>query len=134
MAHVEAALTLRRITTSEAAQAFAACVGLDPEGRATPYTAAAAGECFAVESAAGSVAVSVQFDRARGVAWIVGAAGGGESMAGPVLGFLERIAAHRGCKRLAFQTVRRGLQRVALRAGYHQTENKGRGFVLAKNL
>lgn len=128
------ALTLRRITTSEAAQAFAACVGLDPEGRATPHTAAAAGECFAVEGAAGAVAVSVQFNQAKRIAWIVGAAGGGGGMAGPVLAFLERIAAHRGCKRIGFQTMRAGLRRVAQRQGYQVTENKGRGVMLTKNL
>lgn len=133
MANDQAALTLRRITTSEAAQAFAVCGGLDPDGRATPHTAAAAGECYAVEGEAGTVAVSVQFDRRRGVAWIVGAAGGGQNMIKPFLAFMERIAANRGCRRLAFQTVRPGLRRVALRAGY-ETENKGRGYVLSKNL
>lgn len=125
-------LTLRRIGTDEAAQAFAACVGLDPEGRATPHTAAAAGECFAVEGQNGAVAVSVQFR--RGVAWIVAAAGGGGGMAGPVLAYLERIAAARGCRRIGFQTVRAGLQRVAQRQGYEMTENIGRGVKLAKNL
>lgn len=127
-------LTLRRIATDQAARAFAACAGLDPEGRATPHTVAAAGECFAVEGSGGAVAVSVQFNQARGLAWIVGAAGGGGGMAGPVLAFLERIAAHRGCRRIAFQTVRPGLQRVALKAGYQVTEKIGRGVKLAKNL
>lgn len=135
MATVQAqGLTLRRIGTDEAARAFAVCAGLDPEGRATPHSAAAAGECFAVEGGGGAVAVSIQFNQAKRLAWIVGAAGGGGGMAGPVLAFLERIAAHRGCKRIGFQTVRAGLRRVAQRQGYQVTENKGRGVTLAKNL
>lgn len=135
MAHGQAqGLTLRRIATDEAAQAFAVCVGLDPEGKATPHSVAAAGECYAVEAETGAVAVSIQFNQAKRLAWIVGAAGGGGGMAGRVLAFLERIAHQRGCRRIAFQTMRPGLQRVAIRQGYQVTENIGRGVKLAKNL
>lgn len=132
MAHAPQTLTLRRITPQEAAQAFAACAGLDPEGQATPDSAAQAGECFALKGQAGEVAFSVNF--CGGVAWIVAAAGGGQAMAAPTLERIERLARANHCFSVAFQTMRAGLRRVALRCGYQQTQQIGAGWKLAKQL
>lgn len=131
MAH-EKALSLRRITKVEAERAFAACAGLDPEGEATPESAAQAGECFAVKGRTGEVSLSVIFR--GGVAWIQAAAGGGESMAGPTLEKIESLARAQQCFIVAFQTIRPGLQRVAVRRGYAITEKIGAGWKLTKHL
>lgn len=132
MAAEEKALVVRRITQAEAARAFVACAGLDPEGRATPESAAAAGHCFVAEGAPGAVAFAVVFD--GGVAWIVAAAGGGAGMAAATLGAIETLARAQGCRAVEFQTMRPGLQRVALRQGYKVTEKRGQGVKLEKNL
>lgn len=132
MAHDPQTLTLTRISTEQAERAFVACAGLDPEGEATPESAAAAGECFAVEGPRGTVAVSVEF--AKPVAWIVAAAGGGGGMASETLGAVESLARARGCAVIGFQTLRRGLMRVAKRRGYIETGRIGIGVKLEKNL
>lgn len=132
MAHEPQALSVRRITTQEAAQAFAACAGLDPEGKASPQSAAEAGECFAITGKGGEVAVSVGFR--GGVAWIHAAAGGGDRMAGPTLDIIERVARAHECFVVAFQTMREGLRRVAHQRGYRTTEQIGAGWKLAKEL
>ena len=126
------ALTLRRITKEQAAQAFAACAGLDPEGKATPESAAQVGECFAISGAGGEVALSIAFR--GGVAWVHAAAGGGDNMAGPVLEKIERLARANQCFLVSFQTMRPGLHRVAMRRGYQETEKMGAGWKLAKEL
>lgn len=130
MAHDSQAL--RRISKQEAAQAFAACAGLDPEGKATPESAAAGGECFALSEPSGTVAFAVQFR--GGVAWVLAAAGGGANMAGRTLEAIERLAKANDCFVVAFQTVRRGLQRVALGRGYQTAGNIGAGVKLEKIL
>lgn len=132
MAHDSQALTLRRITRDEAARAFAACAGLDPEGKATPESAAHAGECFAVAGPGGEVALSIAFR--GGVAWVHGAAGGGDHMAAPTLEKIERLARGHQCFVVAFQTMRPGLRRVAMRRGYRETDKTGAGWKLAKEL
>lgn len=132
MAHDPQTLTLRRITKDQAAQAFAACAGLDPEGKATPESAAQAGECFAIAGKGGEVAISVAFR--GGLAWVMAAAGGGDRMAGPTLDKIERLARGNHCFTVAFQTMRAGLRRVALRRGYREIEQLGAGWKLAKTL
>lgn len=116
MAHDPQALTIQRISTTEAAQAFAACAGLDPEGIETPQSAAQAGECFAAVGQAGRVALALDFG--GGVAWVIAAAGGGNGMAGATLAAVEHLARQRGCQVVGFQTVRPGLVRVASKRGY----------------
>lgn len=131
MAHDPQALSLQRITTTEAARAFAACAGLDPEGIATPESAAQAGECFAAVGPGGRVALALDFG--GGVAWVIAAAGGGNGMAGATLAAVEHLAQTRGCGVVGFQTMRRGLVRVARRRGYVAAAC-GRGVKLEKKL
>lgn len=132
MAHVPQTLRPQRITPQEAAQAFEACAGLDPQGKATPESAAKAGECYALIGQGGRVVVSVAF--AGGVAWVHGAAGGAQAMAGPALEAIERLALANDCMTAAFVTKRPGLKRVATRRGYAITQNIGEGWRLSKNL
>ncbi|MGV0983490.1 MAG: hypothetical protein ACOYB2_02980 [Limnohabitans sp.] len=132
MAHVPQALIIRRITKDEAARAFMACAGLDPEGKETPEHAAQAGECFAVAGKGGEVALSVAFR--GGVAWVMAAAGGGDRMAGPTLEAIERLAKAHDCFVIAFQTMRKGLKRVAVGMGYETISNIGPGWKLEKQL
>jgi hypothetical protein len=132
MAHVPQTLTIRRISKEEATRAFAACVGLDPQGKATPEGAAQAGECFEVAGKGGEVAISVAFR--GGVAWIQAAAGGGDQMAGPTLETIERLARANDCFVIAFQTMREGLKRVATRHGYSIVETIGAGWKLEKQI
>jgi hypothetical protein len=131
MANDAQSLTLRRITTSEAAQAFKACAGLDPQAKQTPEGAANAGECFAVKGAGGEVAFSIAFN--GGVAWVHAAAGGGDNMAGAVLEKIERLARAHQCFCVAFQTMRRGLKRVAEARGYTVAGRIGEGWKLEKH-
>lgn len=124
--------TIQPIDKSAAAAAFAACAGLDPLGLETPHSAAMAGDCFAVSGAAGAVAFSVDFR--EGGAWIVAAAGGGVSpMAGTALRSMEAFAKARGCAWIGFQTLRKGLHRIAQRRGY-SAKPAGLGFILEKTL
>jgi hypothetical protein len=132
MAHDAQTLTVRRITKDEAAHAFTACAGLDPQGKATPETAAQAGECFAVTDKGGEVAFSVSFR--GGVAWVHAAAGTGEGMAATTLEIIERLARANQCFIVAFQTMREGLRRVAKRQGYTVSETIGAGWKLEKTI
>ncbi len=117
-------------TREQAARAFAACAGLDPEGQETPEGAAAAGECFELRTAAGVLHLSVSFG--EGVAWIHAAAGVGQGMTAEGLQAVERTARARGCGLVGFQTMRRGLVQRAKKQGYRITRQVGAGFVLVK--
>jgi hypothetical protein len=50
------------------------------------------------------------------------------------LQMIEAQAVARGCRRVGFQTVRRGLVRRAMRRGYRITSETGAGFVLVKDI
>lgn len=133
MAHDKKALIVHRIGRTEAAQAFQACAGLDPQGLETPESAAMVGECYAAAGELGRVAFSVVFS--DGGAWVVAAAGGGrEAMAADTLDAIEQLARKRGCTWVGFQTMRRGLHRIATRRGYHAKAQFRNGFILRKSL
>ncbi|HEY0955915.1 MAG TPA: hypothetical protein VGE36_14220 [Roseateles sp.] len=123
---------LTAITASAAALAYAACVGLDPEGRATPDSAARAGESFSLETGTGRLACTLIFE--GGCCWISAAAGTGTGMALAGLRAIEGAAIAKGCKRVGFQTIRRGLVRRAKSIGYGITRSVGRGVILEKQL
>lgn len=91
-----------------------------------------AGQCFALTGPNGSVAVSIDFG--GGVAWVVGAAGGGGGMASDTLEAIEQMSRRAGCHTVGFQTPRRGLVRVAKRRGYIQTGTIETGIKLEKKL
>lgn len=119
-------------TREQAARAFAACAGLDPEGMETPEGAAAAGECFELHTDTGALFLSVSFS--DGVGWIHAAAGTGQGMTAEGLRAVECQAIARGCRKVGFQTVRRGLVQRAKKHGYRITRQVGAGFVLVKAL
>ena len=120
------------VAREQAARAFAACAGLDPEQNATPESAAASGECFRLDMDTGQVFFALEF--AGPVGWIHAAAGNGGGMTAAALAAIERKALAEGCQVVGFQTVRRGLVRRAKKHGYRITRQVGAGFVLEKAL
>ncbi|WP_302172874.1 hypothetical protein [uncultured Hydrogenophaga sp.] len=124
--------TLTRVPASEAAQAFAKLADMDPTGQQTPQGAARAGECFRIEGTRGLARCAVSFRDST--AWIHAAVGEGEGMTADALSIIEAQALVQGCRRVGFQTIRRGLVRRALRLGYRITSNVGTGFVLVKQI
>lgn len=125
--------SLRPATVDQAAQAFAACAGLDPEGKATPDSAARAGESFKVSTDTGEAIYTITA-RPGGRCWIHGAAGTGTGMTAAGLACIERQALAAGCVSVAFQTVRHGLVRRARALGYRITAQVGRGFIIEKRI
>ncbi len=120
------------VAREQAARAFAACAGLDPERIATPESAAASGECFKLDTDTGGLFVALSF--ADRIGWIHAAAGTGCGMTAAGLAAIERKALAEGCQVVGFQTVRRGLVRRAKKHGYRITRQVGAGFVLEKAL
>ena len=129
MGRVEA---LTAVTVAQAARAYAACVGLDPEGRATPEGAARAGDSFSLATGTGEVTYTLIFE--GGCCWVSAAAGSGSGMTETGLRVIERQAVAKGCKRVGFQTLRRGLVRRARSIGYGVTGSVGRGVILEKQI
>ena len=122
---------LSRASQAEAVRAFSRCLGLDPQGQATPESAAAAGELFKLCGPGGHVVMSVEFDPG-GVAWIHAAAGQGQGMTAQALACVERLAATRNCHAVEFQTLRAGLVRLAERSGYRRAAPIGAGVIMQK--
>lgn len=122
---------MKPTTRERAARAFVAC-GPDPEGLVTPEAAAAAGECFEITTDTGTLILSVSFSDAVG--WINAAAGTGQGMTAEGLRAVECQALARGCRKVGFQTMRRGLVQRAKKHGYRITRQVGAGFVLVKAL
>lgn len=125
-------MLIERIPNHEAAQAFRACAGLDPEGIDTPESAAWAGLCLRLRIDTGELVLSV--GHRAGALWCFGAAGQGRGMTGAGLDCLERLARDSGLTRVGFQTVRRGLVKRATVRGYKITEKIGQGARLEKVL
>lgn len=125
-------MSLETIDRASAARAFTACAGMDPEGKATPESAAAAGHCFLIATNTGEAVYSVAV---RGnVLWCFAAAGTGQGMTAPGLAAMEAQAKASDCRAVAFQTIRRGLVRRAQGLGYKVEQKIGRGFVLKKEI
>lgn len=127
-----AAPSLIPASRDQAAAAFRACIGLDPEGRATPESAAAAGESFRLATEAGAVVYTLQMG--QGACWIVAAAGTGTGMTESGLEAVEGQARAAGCRVVGFQTIRPGLVRKAQRVGYSVAGQVGRGVILKKSI
>ena len=117
---------------AHAAQAFAGLAGMDPERAQTPQGAARAGECYRMQGTRGELVYSVSFG--HGVAWINAAAGQGTGLTAEGLSMIEAQAITRGCRRVGFQTLRRGLVRRARQQGYRITSAVGDGFVMVKDI
>lgn len=105
---------------------------IDPLGVDTVQTVTEGAKCLRLVCVLGVVAVCVK--RAGCALWITAAAGNtSKPMARQVLTFVERYAAKEGAQTVHFQTVRRGLVRVAKSAGYQEFTH-GNGWLLSKTL
>lgn len=127
-------MNIERISLQDAARAFEACAGMDPEGKATPQSVALSGVCLrCVRDDGAAVVVSVTAS-ADGVLWVHAAAGGdaGRSVCAELDQTLCRIARASGCWAVGFQTMRRGLLRRMQSLGYLVTDTIGPGWILKK--
>lgn len=98
----------------------------DPAGMSTPASIAKSGECFrlTVDDEMGVFVLQRRADRL----WVSGAGSVGTSgMTAPGLDVIEAIAAQSACSKVAFQTGRPGLARLAKKQGYRLT-----GFIMEK--
>jgi len=123
-------MMLQPIGKEEAARAFEACAGLDPEGVETPQSAAAAGQCFRLTTDTGRMVLSVG-GKGRAL-WCFAAAGEGEGMTDAGLNCLEMLASATGYNAVTFQTMRRGLAKRARARGYAVIGQAGAGNILQK--
>lgn len=119
------------VSAARAALAYAACIGLDPEGKATPESAASAGESFALKTDTGSLVYTIA-PTPGGGCWVHAAAGQGAGMTEQGLRAIERQAQGLGLRAVAFQTMRRGLVRKAQALGYRVAGRVGCGVILEK--
>lgn len=124
--------TLTTATPGEAEHAYKACFGLDPEGIATPQSVAMAGASFRLQTKTGELVYTVS--KIGREMWIHGAAGAGHGMTRAGLIVIEAMAKANGCGTVAFQTVRRGLVKLAAAAGYETAGAIGTGQILRKKL
>lgn len=128
--------TLISVEKSQAARAYAPFAAmLDPTGQGTPESWAAFGQSFVLETDTGRAVFSMDTTHSGGACcWIDAAAGSGTGLTEVGLAIVEQKAMAAGCKRVAFQTMRRGLVRRVRRLGYQITGTVGRGFILSKEI
>ena len=104
----------------EAASALRAAGLTDTDGQFTPETLAASGQSFNLETSAGK-GVFVAEVRGNHL-WIHGAGAVGTSgMTKDGMDLFDAMAKSAGCKFVAFETARRGLERIAKKNGYRTT-------------
>lgn len=120
------------ISRDHAARAFEVCAGMDPQGVATPQSVAGAGQCFALEAPTGRVVYALEL-RQGGAAWIHAAAGQGGGMTAAGLEAVEQQARAAGCAWVGFQTMRRGLVKLAQARGY-AVDKIGGGYRLQRSI
>lgn len=89
---------------------------IDPAGVATLASVCNSGSAFSFNTATGPITY-VQ-NVSRGVFWVAAAAGDTRGEAKRVFEHLETKARGMGCRRIGFQTVRRGLGLIAKKRGY----------------
>ena len=117
-------ISLYPIEPDEAAHVLRAAGGIDPARLHTPESIAASGVCFALNTQAGR-GVFVAEKRGSQL-WIHGAGSTGSTgMIHDGMAVAEAMALQAGCDRVAFQTARPGLARIAKKRGY-----KIKGFIL----
>lgn len=117
----------QKITADAAAAYLSDFELIDPEGRADLAQVCRAGDCFALDFADGRLVLVLE--RIGAALWITACAGRTRAAARATLDAVESYARALGARLVKFQTVRRGLVRLARRAGYVQN-----GFVLCKVL
>lgn len=123
---------LQAVSRDDAARAFGACVALNPSGHESAQSMAARSANFVYSTETGRVVYGVM--RNGETLWCVAAAGQGSGMARAGLDYLERQARANRCSRVGFQTVRRGLVRIAEKQGFEVVRQVGTGFVLEKRV
>lgn len=118
--------TAQKITSIQAAAHLSTFDLVDPEGLATVGSVCRSGQCFALDLSTGRLVYVVEL--IGSALWITAAAGRtcAPSLAS-LLNHIEDQARRIGAHLVKFQTVRRGLVRLAQRLGYTQ-----HGFVLSK--
>lgn len=110
-------LAVQEVTTAAAGQALARAGVVDPRGVNTPEAIAAGGQCLRLVTDHGECVMVVRVD--AGTFWVDGAASDESKGLAPLLGQLAIEAAKRaGCRRVAFETARPGLVRLARRRGW----------------
>lgn len=105
---------------------------LDPDGIATPQSAAQSGQSFVLTNSAGRLTFTASI-KGRAL-WVHAAAGEGQGMAAAGLHCLEQIARANRVQSVEFQTLRMGLVRVAEKRGYRVARRQGQGYVMAKGI
>ena len=123
---------LQAVSQEQAARAFAVCVSLNPSGHETAESMAARGSNFQLTTGRGAGIYGVRRDGET--LWCIAAAGQGAGLASAGLQCLERQARANRCNKVGFQTMRRGLVRIAEKQGYEVVRQVGAGFVLEKRV
>lgn len=123
---------MSRLEPALAAQLLAGCARLDPRGmtaEADIPAMAARGQCFVATDAAGDSQAVYVLRVENGVAWVDACRGFGPAdWTGLLLPVIE--AQSQGAARVAFQTMRPGLLRRAVREHGYSV----RGWILGKEL
>lgn len=127
---------LTSTSREQAARAYAPFAArLDPTGSGTPESWAAFGQSFVLETDTGRGVFSMDTTHSGGeCCWVDAAAGTGTGLTEAGIAIVEQKAKAAGCRRVAFQTMRRGLVRRVRRLGYQITGTVGRGFILSKEI
>jgi hypothetical protein len=120
---------VEEVSRQVAAEALARAGITDPRGVNTAADIARHGQCMRLRTAWGEAVMVVRIDGET--FWIDAAAGRGVM---PLLDALVTSAArHAGCKRVRFETARRGLQRIArMTPGWRVCERIAGAVVLEK--
>lgn len=110
-------IEVREVSQSHAAAVLARAGLIDPTGQFTPESLAASGHAFELTTAGGT-GVFVAEKRGDRL-WIHGAgAVGSQGMTQDGLEFFKAMAVQGGCRYIRFETDRRGLVRLAKKAGF----------------
>jgi hypothetical protein len=108
----------QEISRADAAAQLARFDLVDPEGCATVDSVVRNGKCFALDFPTGRMVYVVEL--IGSALWITAAAGRTRAATLATLSHIETQARAMGARLVKFQTVRRGLVRLASRAGYAQ--------------
>lgn len=110
-------IQVEEVTAEMAAAALARAGVVDPRGDNTPGDIARGGSCLRVRTENGDCFIVA---RVQGETfWMDGAASDRSEGLAPLLGHLaEEFARRAGCRRVAFETARPGLVRLARRRGW----------------
>lgn len=119
-------ISIKPVTAGQAAQVLADAGIVDPAGLDTPASIAAAGHAFELVTPDGAGVFVASKNGAT--LWIHGAGStGSHGIIRDGMALCESMAMQVGCSRVAFQTARPGLVKIAKKRGYRVA-----GFILEK--